>query len=70
MTLAQVAKAAGVSIATVDRVLNGRATVSGKRMERVYEAARALNYHGLPLLRARVPAKRLVVRLGVALRRR
>lgn len=70
VTLADVAKAAGVGVATVDRVLNGRATVSAKRMDRVYEAARALNYHGLPALRARLPLKRTLVRLGVALRRR
>jgi len=70
VTLAAVAKAAGVSVATVDRVLNGRAAVSGKRMDLVYEAARALNYQGLPALRSRLPVKRPLVRLGVALRRR
>ena len=70
VTLADVAKAAGVSIATVDRVLNGRAAVSGKRAQQVYDAARALGYHGLPILRARAPAPRMHIRLGVALRRR
>jgi LacI family transcriptional regulator len=70
VTLAEVARAAGVSVATVDRVLNGRAPVSSKRMEVVYEAARALNYHGLPALRSRLPVKRPIVRIGVALRRR
>lgn len=70
VTVADVAKAAGVSVATVDRVLNARTPVSGKRTERVYQAARALNYHGLPALRARLPVRRPVVRLGVALRRR
>src|SRR5688500_12837971 len=70
VTLADVAKVAGVSVATVDRVLNGRAPVSGKRAQQVYDAARLLQYHGLPILRARAPAPRRKMRLGVALRRR
>ncbi len=70
VTLAAIAEAAGVSVATVDRVLNGRATVSGKRADLVYDAARALNYHGLPALRSRLPVRRPLVRIGVALRRR
>jgi len=70
VTLADVAKKAGVSSATVDRVLSGRASVSGKRAELVYEAARELGYYGVPALRARIPAKRSVIRLGLALRRR
>ncbi|WP_202307130.1 LacI family DNA-binding transcriptional regulator [Mesorhizobium sp. L-8-10] len=70
ITLSDVAKAAGVSLATVDRVLNGRAPVSGKRAQQVYDAARALGYHGLPILRARAPAPRQHMRLGIAIRRR
>jgi LacI family transcriptional regulator len=70
VTLQDIASAAGVGVATVDRVLNARAPVSSKRAERVYQAARALNYHGLAALRARLPVKRPVVRLGLALRRR
>jgi LacI family transcriptional regulator len=70
VTLADVAEAAGVSVATVDRALNARTAVSDKRMALVYEAARALNYHGVPALRSRLPVKRPVVRIGVALRRR
>ncbi|KRQ92617.1 LacI family DNA-binding transcriptional regulator [Bradyrhizobium valentinum] len=70
VTLVDIAKAAGVSVATVDRVLNGRAAVSSKRVELVYDAARALNYHGLPTLRSRVPIKQPIVKIGVALRRR
>lgn len=70
VTLVDIAKAAGVSVATVDRVLNGRAAVSSKRAELVYGAARSLNYHGLPTLRSRIPVKQPVVRIGIALRRR
>ncbi|MCA0422615.1 MAG: LacI family DNA-binding transcriptional regulator [Proteobacteria bacterium] len=70
VTLADVARAAGVSLATVDRVLNGRTPVSDKRSALVYEAARALHYHGVPAMRARLPARRAVVRIGLAMRRR
>jgi LacI family transcriptional regulator len=70
VTLGDVARAAGVSLATVDRVLNGRAPVSGKRAQQVYDAARTLGYHGLPILRARAPAPRERLRLGIAIRRR
>jgi LacI family transcriptional regulator len=40
-----VAEKAGVSIATVDRVLNGRAKVRPQNAKRVEAAIRALNYH-------------------------
>ncbi|MCS0789065.1 LacI family DNA-binding transcriptional regulator [Cytobacillus firmus] len=40
----QVAKQAGVSVATVSRVLNGQKTVSGKTRMKVEEAIKKLNY--------------------------
>jgi LacI family transcriptional regulator len=43
-TIEDVASAAGVSVATVDRVLNGRAAVRPKTAERVEQAVRRLNY--------------------------
>ena len=43
-TIEDVAEAAGVSVATVDRVLNGRAAVRPKTAERVEQAVRRLNY--------------------------
>jgi len=42
-TLSAVAAAAGVSVATVDRVINNRGGVSPRREAQVLEAARALN---------------------------
>lgn len=42
ITIAQIAEAAGVSTATVDRVLNNRPGVNADTIERVNEAARAL----------------------------
>lgn len=44
-TIEDVAVKAGVSIATVDRVLNGRAQVRPQNAKRVEAAIRALNYH-------------------------
>ena len=43
-TIEDVAHAAGVSVATVDRVLNGRAAVRPTTVERVEKAIRLLNY--------------------------
>ncbi|MFD2027851.1 DUF6807 family protein [Promicromonospora aerolata] len=44
-TIAQVAAAAGVSRATVSRVMNGRSTVAADMAERVRAAAADLQYH-------------------------
>jgi LacI family transcriptional regulator len=46
--LADVAKAAGVSVATVDRVLNNRPGVRQATAERVHEAVRQLDYRPDP----------------------
>lgn len=43
-TIKDVAKASGVSISTVDRVLNGRETVRAKTVIRVHEAAKTLGF--------------------------
>lgn len=43
-TIEDVARQAGVSVATVDRVLNGRAAVRAQTVERVEGAIRLLNY--------------------------
>lgn len=66
-TLADVAKKAGVGVATVDRVLNARAFVRPETAERVVEAARAVGYHGTPALRRRVEARIAHHRLGFLL---
>jgi LacI family transcriptional regulator len=44
-TIEDVADKAGVSVATVDRVLNGRAKVRPQNAKRVEAAIRSLNYH-------------------------
>ncbi len=53
-TMADVARVAGVGIATVDRVLNNRAPVAEKRAIRVMEAAERVDYHAQGLLRRRI----------------
>lgn len=53
-TIADVAARAGVSLATVSRVMNGNASVDQALAERVRAAARALNYTASPLARGLV----------------
>jgi DNA-binding LacI/PurR family transcriptional regulator len=63
MTLAQVAKRAGVSSATVSRVLNSATVVKTSTRARVIRAARELNYH--PNLHAQSLARGHSRTLGV-----
>jgi len=64
-----VAKAAGVSVATVDRVLNGRLPVREETARRVYDAATAMGYHAAGLIRERMRQDLPEYRLGFLLRR-
>ena len=66
-TLTDVAREAGVGVATVDRVINARAYVRPETTERVFQAARAVGYHGTRLLGRRVAATTSQVRLGFLL---
>lgn len=52
-TIKDLAKAANVGVATVDRVLNNRANVRPETAQRVAEAAERIGYHGATLLRER-----------------
>lgn len=56
-TIADLARAAGVSVATVDRVLNARHRVREPTAERVLGAAETIGYHGTPLLKSRLRSK-------------
>jgi LacI family transcriptional regulator len=59
-TITDLANAAGVSVATVDRVLNRRLPVRESTAERVVAAAEAIGYHATGLLKQRlteVPAR-------------
>ena len=53
-TLKDIADKAGVGVATVDRVLNGRAPVMAKTAARVLAAAEDLDYHAHRLIRHRI----------------
>ncbi len=68
-TITDLAKAAGVSVATVDRVLNGRHRVREETARRVYDAAQAIGYHAVGLLRQRVFEDLPQYRLGFVLQK-
>ena len=53
-TIADLAKKAGVSVATVDRVLNRRLPVRGDTAQRVVAAAEAIGFHAVRLLKHRL----------------
>lgn len=67
--ISDLAKAAGVSVATVDRVLNGRHKVREETARRVYEAANAIGYHAMGLIRQRVFEDLPQYRLGFSFQR-
>ena len=66
-TITDVAKEAGVSVTTVDRAINGRATVRPETLQRIAEAAHRVGYHGKGLFRSRLELGVPVVRLGFVL---
>ena len=68
-TIADLARAAGVSTATVDRVLNGRHRVRAETVRRVHEAAEEIGYHGANAIRHRMLADRPEFRLGLVLQK-
>lgn len=53
-TIEDVARAAGLSVSTVDRVLNARAPVRADTAEQVRQAAEALDFRGAAVIRERV----------------
>jgi LacI family transcriptional regulator len=64
------AEAAGVSVATVNRVLSGASNVRLATRERVQQAAERIGFYGLGSIQARVAAARPHLRLGVLLLQR
>ena len=53
-TIADVALRAGVSVATVDRALNGRHHVREETLRRVYDASCSLGFHAAGILKKRL----------------
>ena len=70
ITIQAIAAAAGVSTATVDRVLNSRLPVREGTALRVIEAADKLGYHAVHLMRQRLPERGASRRLGFCLQKR
>ncbi|MDB5536439.1 MAG: ABC-type sugar transport system, periplasmic component [Devosia sp.] len=68
-TVADIAAACGLSVATVDRVLNARLPVRQETAERVFKAAEQIGYHGTGLIRRRVEASLPHYRLHILLQR-
>lgn len=69
-TIRDLAAAAGVGVATVDRVLNQRAPVRRETAERVLAAAEAIGYHGTGLLKRRLAETAATRTFGFLLQRR
>jgi LacI family transcriptional regulator len=68
-TISDVAAKSGVSVATVDRVLNARRPVRAETSRRVYEAAAAIGYHAAGLIRQRIHSDLPLVKLGILLQK-
>lgn len=68
-TVADVARDAGVSVATVDRVVNGRLPVREDTARRVLDAAQRLGFHAAGLIRSRLREQLPEVTVGVLLQR-
>ena len=68
-TIADLAKTSGVSVATIDRVLNGRLPVREETARRVYDAANAIGYHAAGLIKQRLQQDLPQYRLGFILQR-
>jgi LacI family transcriptional regulator len=66
-TIPDLADAAGVSVATVNRILAGAANVRQATRERVQRAAEEIGFYGLGSIQARVAAARPRLRFGVLL---
>ena len=68
-TIQDLSARSGVSVATVDRVLNGRAKVREETSRKVYEAARDIGYHAAGLISQRMQADKPAVRMGFVLQK-
>jgi len=66
-TIADLAQTSGVSISTIDRILNGRHPVRKATGDKVLAAAEAIGFYATPALRERLGVGRPVLRLGFLL---
>lgn len=68
-TIQDIAAEAGVSVATVDRVLNGRLKVREETARKVSEAAHRIGYHATNLIEQRLRADLPELRMGFVLQK-
>lgn len=68
-TVADLAREAGVSVATVDRVLSGRLRVREETAMKVHAAAQRIGFHGANAIRNRILADRPELHVGVILQK-
>jgi len=68
-TIADLARTAGVSISTVDRVLNGRDPVRPDKAEKVLATARAIGFHAEQAIRQRLTEEKPARTFGFLLQR-
>ncbi len=66
-TIRDLAEAAGVSIATANRVIGGGGSVKQSTMQRVKDAAQAIGFYGLGTIDSRLAASRPKYRFGFVL---
>lgn len=66
-TIQDLAKRAGVSVSTIDRIMNGRDNVRSGTAEKVLQAAEELEFYALPALRKRLRVEGARLRLGFLL---
>ncbi len=66
-TISDVARSAGVSVATVDRVLNARAPVREETQRKVFAAAQQIGFHAVGLIEQRVEWEKPELVLGLVL---
>lgn len=69
-TMTDVAREAGVGVATVDRVINKRAPVKPATMQRVLEAAERIGFKRTNLIRRRAEEPAQGCRMGIILQKR
>lgn len=69
-TLEDVARLAGVSVSTVDRVMSLRANVRADTAQRIADAAEQLGFYGRKVIEQRLLQHRPTVRIGLLLQKR
>lgn len=69
VTIKDLALEAGVSVATVDRVLSGRLKVREETALKVHEAARRIGFHGANAIRSRILADQPEMHFGIILQK-